>query len=70
MEHMIVTIKDGSVEIEIEGVNGARCVGLSQAIEKLIGKEDNRFLKGDFYRDTKIEHTIYLKQSKSEKPFR
>ena len=67
---MIVTIKDGSVGVEIEGVKGSRCVGLSQAIEKLIGKVDNRFFKGDFYRGTKIEHTIYLKQFKSKKLFR
>jgi len=49
MEQMIVTIKNGSVEIEIEGDGGARCVELTQAIEKLIGEVETRLLKKDFY---------------------
>lgn len=70
MEQLIVTIKNGNVEIEVEGLKGMRCLELTQAIEKLIGKVDCRFLKNDLYKSTKIEQSIYLKQFKSEKPFR
>ena len=70
MEQMIVTIKNGSVEIEIEGARGARCVELTQAIEKLIGKVGDRFLKNDFYGSPKIESSTHIKQSKSGKLFR
>jgi len=70
MEQMIVTIKNGNVEIEVEGVKGVRCVELKQAIEKLIGKVGDRCLKNDFYRSTKIEQSIHPKQFKSEKLFR
>ena len=52
MEQMIVTIKNGSVEIEIEGARGARCVELTQAIEKLIGKVDKKYYKKGFYCNT------------------
>jgi len=64
MEQMTITIKDGSIKVEVEGVKGARCVELTQAIEKLIGKVDSRFFKNDFYRSTKIEQSIHLKQFK------
>ncbi len=57
---MVVNIKNGSVEIEVEGAKGARCLDLTQAIEKLIGKVDDRFLKNDFYRSAKIEQKIHL----------
>ena len=67
MEEMIVTIKNGNVEIEIEGARGARCVELTQAIEKQIGKVGGRFFKNDFYRTTKIEQGIYPKLFKIEK---
>jgi len=70
MEQMIITIKDGRVKVEVEGVKGAHCVELTQAIEKLIGKVGDRFLKNDFYRSPKIEQSIYPKQFKSEKLFR
>jgi len=70
MEQMVVTIKNGNVIIEVEGAKGARCVELTQAIEKLIGEVDNRQLMNDFYKDTKIEQSIHLKQCNIEKPFR
>ncbi len=70
MEQMIVTIKNGSVEIEIEGARGARCVELTDAIEKRIGKVDDRFLKNDFYMSTKMEQNIYPKLFKREKLIR
>ncbi len=62
MEQLIVTIKNGSIGIEIEGAKGDRCLELTQAIEKLIGEVENRFLKNDFYRSTKIESSIRIKQ--------
>ena len=68
MEQMVITIKDGNMEIEIEGARGTHCMELTQAIEKLIGKVGDRFLKNDFYTSTKIEQSIHLKHGKSE-PF-
>jgi hypothetical protein len=70
MEQLIVTIKNGKVEIEVEGAKGTRCLQLTHAIENVIGKVDDRFLKNDFYKDTKIEQGIHLKQFDHESPFR
>ena len=64
MEQIIITIKDGSINVEVEGVKGARCVELTQAIEKLIGKVGDRCFKNDFYRSTKIEQSIHLGEFK------
>lgn len=62
MEQMVVTIKNGSVEIEIEGTRGARCVELTQAIEKLMGEVETRMFKEDFYINQKTKQNVYLKQ--------
>jgi len=62
MEQMVITIKDGSIRVEVEGVKGVRCVQMTQAIEKLIGGVEGRLLKKDFYINTKIKQNIYLKQ--------
>ncbi len=70
MEQLIVTIKNGIVEIEVEGLRGTRCLELTQAIENLIGKVDARSLKNDFYKDIKTEQSINLKQGKFEKSLR
>lgn len=70
MEQLIVTIKNGKVEIEVKGAKGTRCLQLTQAIENLIGKVDNRSLKNDLCGNTKIEQRIHLKQFDNENPFR
>lgn len=70
MEQMIVTIKNGSIQIEVEGVKGTHCLELTQAIEKLIGKVTDRFLKNDFYTSTRLGQNIYLKHLKGERLFR
>ena len=62
MEQMVITIKDGSIKVEVEGVKGIRCVELTQSIEKLIGEVESRLLKKDFYINTKIKQNLYLKQ--------
>lgn len=62
MEQMTITIKDGSIKVEVEGVKGIRCVELTQSIEKLIGEVESRLLKKDFYINTKIKQNLYLKQ--------
>ena len=66
MEQMIVNIKNGSVEIEIEGARGARCVELTQAIEKLIGEVETRFLKQEFYQNTKVNQDVSVKDRLGE----
>lgn len=66
MEQMIITIKNGKVKIEMEGTKGARCLELTQAIEKLLGGIEDRFLKNDFYGSTEIKQSIHLKQLKNK----
>jgi len=70
MEQLIVTIKNGKVEIEVEGTKGMRCLQLTQAIETLLGIVDTRLLKNDFHRSSKIKQGIHLKQLDNENPFR
>jgi len=67
MEQMVVTIKDGNVIIEVEGAKGTRCLQLTQAIEKPIGKVKNRLLKKDFCINGRIEQTLCLKQFNNDK---
>ena len=60
MEQLLVTIKDGNVVVEVEGIKGNRCLELTQAIENLIGKVDTRFAKNEFYSCIKTKQTISL----------
>jgi hypothetical protein len=62
MEHMIVTIKNGSVEIDIEGGRGVRCVELTQTVENLIRKVESRLFKKDFYANIEIEQNLCIEQ--------
>ena len=57
---MVITIKDGSIKVEVEGVKGVRCVELTQAIENLIGKVDKKYYKKEFYGNIKNKQNIYL----------
>ena len=52
MEQITIAIKNGMVEMEVEGVKGMRCVELTQGIEQLLGKSDTRVLKQGFYGNT------------------
>lgn len=70
MEQLIVMIKNGSVEIEVKGARGTRCLGLTQAIENLIGKVDARLLKDEYCRTTNIEQGNFLNHFKNEEPFK
>lgn len=67
MEQMVITIKEGSIEVEVEGVKGICCVELTQAIEKLIGDVESRLFKKDFYISKKIKQNLYLKQFNKDK---
>ena len=61
MEELIVTIKEGNIQVEVEGVKGGRCLELTQAIEELMGKNISRHLKNDFYGLVKLVQTVGLK---------
>jgi hypothetical protein len=61
MEELIVTIKDGDIEVEVEGVKGAHCLELTQALETLLGKINRRDLKNDFYGQIEVKRGISLK---------
>ena len=60
MEQITVTIKNGKVEMEVEGVKGVRCIELTQGIEQLIGKAVSQVLKEDFYRTAEIKQKIKI----------
>ncbi len=60
MEQMIVTIKDGSVKVEVEGAKGSRCLELTQAIERLIGEVETQMVKKDFYINPKTKQIFTL----------
>ena len=66
MEQLTITIKGGTVEVEVNGVKGSRCLQLTQAIEELIGQIDSRSLKKELYISQKIAGNVcaerYLKQ--------
>ena len=62
MEQLIVTIKNGAVELDVEGVKGSHCIELTQAIEKLIGDTDQRLFKNDFYQAAVIAQCSTLNQ--------
>jgi len=67
MEQMIITIKDGTIKMEVEGVQGIRCVELTQAIENLIGDVESRLFKKDFYISKKIKQNLYIKKFNDDK---
>lgn len=59
---MIVTIKNGKVEMEVDGVKGLRCIELTEAVEHILGKVDSRLLKQDYYRTNEVKQKIRIKQ--------
>jgi len=61
MEEIIVIIQGGDVKVEVEGIKGARCLELTQAIEILLGEINGRQLKDDFYGQIEVKRRIYLK---------
>ena len=61
MEELIVTIQEGSVQIEVQGVKGARCLELTRAIETLLGEISSRKLKNDFAGQAKAKQNIGIK---------
>ena len=61
MEELIVTIKEGDIQVEVEGVKGAHCLELTQALETLLGEINGRQLKDDFYGQIEVKRGISLK---------
>ncbi len=62
MEQLIITINGQTVEVEVDGVKGSRCLQLTQALEQLIGRTDSRLLKKDFHRQHQITNTISVER--------
>ena len=62
MEELIVTIQQGEVQVEVQGVKGGRCLELTQAIESLLGKVSSRKLKNDFSGQVEVKGGVCLKQ--------
>ena len=65
MERIMVTIKDGKVEIEVEGVKGVRCAELTRGIEQLLGNNGARVLKQDYFRPNEVRQKIGVKNCTS-----
>jgi hypothetical protein len=61
MEELIVTIQEGEVQVEVQGVKGGRCLELTQAIESLLGKISSRRLKNDFSGAVRSKQNICIK---------
>lgn len=61
MEELIITIKEGDIQVEVEGVKGARCLELTQAIETLLGEINGRRLKNNFYGQIEVKRGVCLK---------
>jgi len=59
---MVITIKDGSIKVEVEGVKGIRCVELTQAFEQMMGKVEKRFFKQNFYISTEKMSKVSVDQ--------
>jgi ABC-type uncharacterized transport system ATPase subunit len=62
MEQLSITIKEGKIEMEVDGVKGSGCLELTQLIEQLMGETENRILKNDFYNRTQMKHRIGIHQ--------
>jgi hypothetical protein len=62
MEEIMVTIQEGNVKVEVEGVKGVRCLELTQTIEKLLGENISRHLKEDFYGQIEVKRGVFLRQ--------
>jgi hypothetical protein len=58
VKQITVTIKNGKVEMEVGGVKGGRCVELTEAVERMLGRVDSRVLKQDYYRPAEIRQKI------------
>jgi hypothetical protein len=63
MEELIVTIQEGDIQVEVQGVKGARCLELTQAIEALLGKTSSRTIKEEFYGKVSFTQKICLNQT-------
>jgi hypothetical protein len=61
MEELVVTIQEGDVKVEVEGVKGSRCLELTQAIEILLGETIGRQLKDNFYGQAKLKQGLDIK---------
>jgi hypothetical protein len=68
MEQLVIHIKDGKVELEVQGAKGTHCVELTQAIEQLVGVVRNRSVKQDFYGTTEITQQVGIKHRTSFPP--
>ena len=68
MEQLNITIKGGTVEVEVDGVKGSRCLQLTQAIEELIGQIDSRSLKKDLYSTHKLSRNVCVEPTRGLSP--
>ena len=60
-EILFTIAPDGSIELEVQGVKGADCVALTEAIEEALGVVVDRQKTSEYYEDETTERrTIVL----------
>lgn len=62
MEQLLITIREGKIEMEVDGAKGPHCLELTQFVEQLMGGTEKRTLKNDFYNRTQMKHRIGIQQ--------
>ena len=56
MAKVVVRIKEGKVEVEVEGVKGPSCVELTKELERSIGRLIRRTKKKDYFEEGGEKH--------------
>lgn len=54
----IIVSADGQVTIDVKGVQGAGCVGLTRAIEEALGSVESRSCKVEFYEQAEEQEVL------------
>ncbi|NIO04495.1 MAG: DUF2997 domain-containing protein [Proteobacteria bacterium] len=58
MEEIIVNIKNGKVQIEVQGVHGLRCLDVTHGLEEVLGKVEQRSLKPLLHGDSTTQIVV------------
>ena len=61
MEIILTVNFDGSSSIEVIGGDGKSCMQQTQALEEALGKVEDRKLKSEYHRQTRIEQKSQLR---------
>ncbi len=51
---------DGSIQIRVKGLNGPRCLQLTQELEALLGEVIERELSPEYFNPVQLDHQQHL----------